>query len=277
MKPLEFWLQPVAPRHAALLDALPDDVASLAKIPSGLVIHQHIAAAYGENISDERAQEVHIRAADDVLACVLRHDGAPLTEPRPPSKRAVGNCRHFTLLLVAMLRHKKIPARARCGFAAYFERGKYLDHWAAEVWDGSRWAMVDAQLDDVQRRLFRVPFDPLDVPRDEFPVAGDAWARCRAADLDPDAFGIMDMRGWWFIAGNVVRDIAALNNHVMLPWDMWGAMPQPGEEPDAAIFDKWAALSLDPDLDELRRAYASDAIGVPDTVFNAVRQRPERA
>src|SRR4029077_4751620 len=180
---------------------------------------------------DFRAQEVHTRAADDVLACVLEHDGAPLGEARPPSKRAVGNCRHFPLLLVAMLRHKKIPARSRCGFAAYFERGRYLDHWVAEYWNGTRWVMVDAQLDEVQKKLFHIAFDPLNVPRDEFLVAGDAWARCRGGGLDPGTFRITDMPGWWFIAGNVVRDIAALNNREMLPWDVWGAMPQPGEEP----------------------------------------------
>lgn len=278
MKPLEFYMQPVAPKHAALLDALPGDIASLANIVPGLMLHQHIGPAYGEPIAPARLEEAHIRAADDVLDCVLGHDGAPLTEPRHLSRRAVGNCRHFTLLLVAMLRHKKIPARSRCGFAAYFERGKYLDHWVAEAWDGARWVMVDAQLDAVQRKLFRIPFDPLDVPRDEFLVAGDAWSRCRAADLDPDAFGLMDMHGWWFIAGNVVRDIASLNDREMLPWDVWGAMPQPGEEPDAATFDTWAALTLDPDahFDELRELYASDAVKVPKTVFNAVRQRPEQ-
>jgi len=87
----------------------------------------------------------------------------------------------------------------------------------------------------------------------------------------------MDMHGWWFIAGNVVRDIAALNNREMLPWDVWGAMPQPGQEPDAATFDAWAALTLDPDahFDALRKLYATEAVHVPKVVFNAVLQRPE--
>ena len=279
MTPLEFYLHPVAPRHAASFDALPGDVASLATIVPGLLLHQHIGPAYGAPIAAERIEEAHLREADDVLACVLAHDGAALSVPRPPGKRAIGVCRHFALLLVAMLRHKGIPARARCGFAAYFERGRYIDHWVAEVWEGGRWVLADAQLDAVQRKLFHIAFDPLDVPRDEFLAAGDAWRRCRAGDLDPDAFGILDMHGWWFIAGNVVRDIAALGNQVMLPWDVWGAMPQPGEEPDAATFDAWAALTLDPDAhcDELRALYATQAIAVPPVVFNAVRQRPEQA
>jgi hypothetical protein len=34
-------------RHAALFDGLPCDVRALAKIVQGLLIHQHIAPAYG--------------------------------------------------------------------------------------------------------------------------------------------------------------------------------------------------------------------------------------
>jgi hypothetical protein len=32
------------------------------------------------------------------------------------------------------------------------------------------------------------------------------------------------MRGLWFVAGNLLRDAAALNNMGMLPWDAWGAI-----------------------------------------------------
>ena len=30
------------------------------------------------------------------------------------------------------------------------------------------------------------------------------------------------MRGLWFIAGNLIRDAAALNNMETLPWDVGG-------------------------------------------------------
>ena len=275
---LAFYRRPVAGRHAALFDALPDDVASLARVVPGLLLHQHIGPAYGAPIAPERIAEAHLRCVDDILDCVLEHDGAALSVARPPAKRAIGVCRHFSLLLVAMLRHKNIPARARCGFGAYFEKGRYLDHWVAEYWNGARWVMVDPQLDDVQRKLFRIDFDPLDVPRDRFLVAGDAWVMCREHKADPDAFGVLDMSGWWFIAGNIVRDLAALNDVVMLPWDVWGTMPQPGERPDFARFDAWAALTQAPDehFAELRSLCETDAIKVPPMVFNAMLQRQEQ-
>jgi hypothetical protein len=274
---LAFYSRPMARERAALFDTLPDDVASLARVVPGLMLHQHIGPAYGEPIAPERQAEAQLRPVDDILTCILKHDGSALTQARPLSRRVVGVCRHFSLLLVAMLKHKNIPARARCGFGSYFETGKFIDHWVAEYWNGARWVMVDAQMDAVQRNLFRIDFDPLDVPRDRFLVAGDAWALCRAGKADPDAFGILDMHGWAFIAGNVVRDIAALNDAVMLPWDVWGAMPQLDETPEFALFDKWAELTREPDAHfaQLREIYETDAVKVPPMVFNAVMQQME--
>ena len=90
-----------------------------------------------------------------------------------------------------------VPARARCGFGAYFLPNHYEDHWVAEYWNAAeeRWVLVDAQLDEFQRREMQVAFDPLDVPRDQFIVGGAAWKMCRSGVADPDSFGIFDMRG----------------------------------------------------------------------------------
>jgi hypothetical protein len=283
---LAFYRQPGAMtdagKHAALFDALAEDVPSIAKAVPGLLLHRHIAPAYGEKLSPERISEAQLRDADKILGCVLDHDKGALTRERPLAKRTIGVCRHYTVLLVAMLRAKGFAARSRCGFASYFEKGKFLDHWVGEYWNESRerWVMVDAQMDDVQRKVFFVDFDPLDVPRDRFLIAGDAWKLCRDGAADPGAFGVMDMHGWWFIAGNVVRDIAALNKMEMLPWDVWGEMPQPGSELNAAQFkrfDDLAAMTRDPDkhFDELMRGYKSDTLKVPPVVFNAVTQRRE--
>ena len=71
--------------------------------------------------------------------------------------------------------------------------------------------MIDPQLDDFQCQELDVGFDPLDVPRDQFIVGGKVWFCCRNGEADPDNFGIFDMRGLWFVRGNLIRDIAALN------------------------------------------------------------------
>ncbi len=263
----------------ALLDGLPRDVGGLAKVVQGLLIHEHIASAYGVTLSAEQHAQAHMRGVERMLDCIARQDSRPLPQARPPAERVVGVCRHFTLLHVAMLRRQGMGARARCGFGAYFEKGKFIDHWVTEYWNEAqqRWVLVDAQLDQRQRELFAIPFDPLDVPRDQFLVAGDAWQLCRNGKADPGAFGILDMHGLWFIAGNVIRDVAALNNHEMLPWDVWGAMTQNDAELDLPFIDQLAALSHAPDrhFGDLRAAYKDKRVAVPDTVFNAVLNRPD--
>jgi hypothetical protein len=258
---------------------LPTDPASLAGVVQGLMMHEHIAPAYGLTLSEAQHAEAHARPVEEIIRQIVTHDARPLTEARAPDKRQVGVCRHFTLLHVAMLRCAGLRARARCGFGAYFENGKYIDHWVTETWNEDRkaWVLVDAQLDARQREIFRIAFDPVDVPRDQFLVAGDAWQRCRTGQLDPKAFGILDMYGLWFIAGNVIRDVAALNDQVMLPWDVWGAMTQTDEGIDTAFIDRLAALTVEPDrhFGELRAIYQDPRVEVPGTVFNAVRNRPE--
>ena len=200
-------------RHADLFDGLPRDAGALAKIVQGLLIHQHIAPAYGVTLSNDQQAQSHVRAVEGILDNIATRDDRPLSAARATHERQVGVCRHFTLLHVAMLRTHGIPARARCGFGAYFEKGKYLDHWVTEYWNERRkcWLLFDAQIDDRQRELFRIEFDTADVSRDQFLVAGDAWQLCRGGKADPSTFGILDMYGLWFIAGNLARDVAALN------------------------------------------------------------------
>lgn len=266
-----------APTLDRALDGLPRGPAALAGIVQGLLIHEHIAGSYGVTLRPEQHAEAHLRSVEDMLAGIAASDPAPLATPRAAAQRQVGVCRHFSLMHASMLRAQGIEARARCGFGAYFEKGKFVDHWVTEYRDEARqcWVLVDAQLDEHQRRLFGIGFDPLDVPRDQFLVAGDAWKLCRDGTLDPGRFGILDMWGRWFIASNVIRDVASLNGRVMLPWDVWGAMTEHDSEIDLALIDRLASLSSAPDADPpaLRAAYADPRITVPASVFNAVLKR----
>jgi hypothetical protein len=286
---LDFYSRPVgmtfAGAFAPLLAALPNEVAALVRIVQRLAIYDVVAPDfYGFKIPDERHNEIHIRPVEKMLDRLLAIDGQPLTIARPVEKRLVSRCRNFLLLLLSILRAKGIPARARCGFGAYFNPGYFEDHWVCEYWDAGekRWVLVDAQLDEVWREKLKIDFDTLAVPRDRFLVAGDAWAKCRTGEADPSKFGIsfVNLRGLWFVAGNLVRDVAALNKMEMLPWDVWGAQPKPDEQlnhPQLEFFDKLAALSCDPDasFDELHKLYAEDNLRVPPTVYNSLLNRKE--
>lgn len=273
-------------KHAPLFDDLPKDIAGLAKTVQGLLLHEFFASAYGVTIPDDRRFESHIRPVEAILDRILAIDAQPLTVTRSPEKRVIGVCRHFALLLVSMLRAAGIPARARCGFGNYFHAGYYEDHWVCEYWhaDAGRWMLADPQFDDKFRAALRISHDVLDVPRNRFLVAADAWRLCRAGQLDAAQFGIFrgNLRGLWFVAGNLVRDGAALTGTEMLAWDVWGAMPRPDQPLDdatLAFFDRLADLTRDPDstLDQLSSLYESDErLRVPSVVFNAVLQRPEK-
>jgi hypothetical protein len=272
--------------HAALLSPLPADPASIASVVQGLVLYEHVASAfYGTAIPDARRSESHIRPLERMLDALLALDEAPLSVARPPQKRLVGICRHFTLMALAMLRDKGVPARARCGFGAYFNPGYFEDHWVCEYWNAAerRWALLDAQIDAVWQRQLGIARDMTDVPRDWFLTASDAWSACRSGDLDAARFGIefTRMRGLWFVAGNLLRDAAALNKAELLPWDTWGLHPAPNaalDPSELAFFDELAELTRRPDerFRELRALYESDArLRVPPRVFNALRQREE--
>lgn len=273
-------------RHAALVEDLPDDVAELARITQGLIIYDAVASDfYGCELSEERQRAIHIRPIEELLDAILALDARPLTMPRPPDRRLAGRCHHYTRLLVAFLRAKGIPARARCGFGAYFNPGYFEDHVLCEHWSEGeqRWVLADPQFDEVFRERLSIGHDHLDVPRDQFIVAAEAWERCRNGAADPGRFGIgfTQLYGLWFVAGSLVRDVAALNKAEVLPWDAWGAQPRPDEalsDDQLAFFDELAALAREPDgsFDELRQRYeADDRLRVPATVFNALLGRPE--
>jgi hypothetical protein len=247
-----------------LLDGLPANIGELCRIVQGTIIHIFWAERYGLDLSEDRKAEVQLRTLQRRLTRTIEMDARPLTETRPLEKKIVGNCRDFSLLLVSILRHQGIPARARCGFGAYFIPNHYEDHWVAEYWNTEQkcWILVDAQLDAFQCEALKIPFDPLDVPRDQFIVGGRAWQMCRSGRADPDSFGIFDMHGLGFVRGDFVRDVASLNKVELLPWDCWGIIEKPEEnDPDDLTFlDHLAELTCAdvPDLEVVRTLYGTD-------------------
>ncbi len=263
-------------RHTTHLSDLPGGVPALCEIVQGLVVHPFLGGLYGLDVAAMRQAELELRLASDMLDRILALDGRPLGEPRRPERRLVGNCRHFSVLLCALLRARAVPARARCGFASYFQPGRFVDHWVCELWDADQraWKLVDAQLDARQREAFRIAFDPLDVPRAEFLVAGEAWQRCRGGRADPERFGILDMHGLWFVRGNLVRDVAAFAKRELLPWDGWGLMLERDREShgeELALLDRLAALTQagDAALRELLELHATQpGLAVPREIVS---------
>ena len=270
---------------ASELQSLPRDIAALCRTVQGLLVHRDIAPwLYQLNLSAEQRDLANAREPGRILAQVRTLNGQPLAEARAPAQRMPCVCSHFSYLLAALLREQAVPARARCGFGAYFTPGRFEDHWVAEYWNAAekRWILVDSQIDTIQRNAFKLDFDPLDVPHNRFIIAGDAWQMCRAGKADPNLFGLSFLKeqGMWWIGANLIRDLASLNRIEVLPWDVWGIMHEPDEpfaEGEEEFLDHIAELTLagDEALPQLLEVYQDERLKVPGTVFNADRKKME--
>lgn len=267
-------------------DVSSGNVREAVAIVQGLLVYDLFAKElYGADLSTEQAEAIHERDSAAVLALARQLDSRPLDEARPAARRVGARCHVYSRLTVALLRAGGVPARARCGFGAYFRPGWFEDHWIVEYWnaDESKWLMVDAQLDEVWLPMIKAIDDPFVVTPQQFVTAGHAWRAWRAGELDDGRCGLsaINEHGAHWIAGNLRLDFAALNKVEMLPWDVWGEGWEPGESPSAAqlqLFDEIAALTVDPDarFDELRDRYESDdALRMNGTVLNVLHGRQE--
>lgn len=254
---LEYYAQPgpttALGGHADRVDALPSDPAALAAIVRGLILHQGLVQAAGLELPARRFEDRQRVGAAAILEGVLALDASPLDVAREPADRMVGFCYHFAVLHCALLRAKGVPARARCGFAAYFKDGAWIDHWVTEYWDGDGWVVIDP---DAARDV---------VAPSDFHAAGLAWQRCRDGRDDPLAHGNWELWGWDELRGSLVSDVGALNKVEVgdwEPWCHWIAVADK-DQPNAALdpeFDALAALVGDEKtFDALQRRFRADA------------------
>ncbi len=140
------------------------EIRRVVEIVQGLLIYDTVAQPfYGVELTPTQAEAIHERDTARLLAIVRAVDARPLDEARPPANRVGARCHAFSRLTVAFLRAAGVPARARCGFGAYFRPGWFEDHWVAEYWNAAdeRWQMVDAQLDATWCQLIGFGGDPL--------------------------------------------------------------------------------------------------------------------
>jgi hypothetical protein len=270
---MDFYATPAAMSSLpddATLGPVPDDIDAQRRAVQGLLLHRDLASEYGVTGDDVRLDEQHLRSVTEVLARAQELSPEPLTVARAPVDRVLGICRHFALLHTALLRDRHVPARVRCGFSCYFTPDTWVDHWITERWDGERWVRDDPEVDDLVAERFALDFDAHDQPPGRFLTGAEAWALVRAGGADPGAFGIFDMWGSAFIAGNVLGDFACLNKVELLPWDHWGIKQDPyGPVPDdiAATLDEVAALATSDDAAAIRDRYqADDRLRVPPDV-----------
>lgn len=252
---------------ARLYRELPADPPALARLVRGLFVHRGESWLFGVELPPDRlADDAESRYIDDILRLVAEREDVPLTVERGVGNRFVGICRDFALLHCSLLRHAGVPARIRSGFADYFGTGGFhVDHVVTEYWDDAHgWRLADPQVVSG----YHVPFDPMDVPRDRFLVAGEAWRMIRAGEADAMAFGLdftdPPLVGEWFVAGNVRLDLAFLNKVETLLWDIWGLGAGSDSDMTDEIHDLYdlAAAVADNDVsfDAARKLFSENAL-----------------
>lgn len=254
--------------QAEMIRRLGLDPEGLCRAAQGLLISP--LDAIGAGLSEQRMAERNTRPASMLLSRALELDpGVALDQPRRGDLRVVGTCRHFAVMATAFLRACDVPARARCGFAAYFVPPKKVDHWIVEHWSAAdrRWVRIDPEY---VGRATPASARPDDLQPGEFLTAGEAWRLLRAGHDDPADFGVFGTENWGVgeVRGNAMRDLASLAHKVeMLPWDEWGPMAASyqgttGEDFDRLVDDLTAATQ-EPDPSELRRSFESLAVPAP--------------
>ena len=266
-------------QYGSMLNPLPDSVEEIVDIIHGLILHIFWAKAYGVTLDESQKEQVYTRYISDILGQIREIDQAPLNKKRKPENRFVGNCRDIAVFLTSLLRAKGVPARARAGFGTYFTEDRYEDHWICQYWnrEDEKWINVDPEIDPLKEEALKLDFDPLNLPPGKFITAAQAWKMCREGEADPDKFGIFDMKGLWFIRGNLIRDLASLNKMEMLPFDCWGLISKEEEdltEADYQFLDEIAELILtnNPKLYEIYETKSE--LRVPETVTTYKNMKP---
>jgi hypothetical protein len=275
------WTDPG--RWTPLLSEIPADPAALPRALARLLLHPFVAPERGIEVPGAATDDRNIRSVEVILDRVHERDPRPLAAERAPEQRVFCVCAGFARIAAAVLRLNRVPARCRAGFATYFNPGFLEDHWVCEYWDGESWHLLDAQLDELALQELDADFAPSDVPRDRFLDASTAWQALRAGELDPARMGLspLGLAGTWFVVGNVLLDVAALNKEEMLPWEKWsvGLTCGPGHDPSAEWAQKLdhvaGMLHGSPDAALAQRVYRErEWLQVPSKVLSFASGAP---
>ncbi len=221
--------------YGTLYDNCPSDISTLCDLLHNVLIHMWWIHedTYGftlQHLKDSGRDvltEIGLRTAFNRLAHIQDLESSPLATPRQPKLRSVGNCRDFSVMLVSMLRHQGIPARARTGVARYFypDGSKLEDHWICEFWNATehRWQQVDAQIDQVMRQTLRCTFDVTDLPETQFLNGWQCYQEVAEARIEPERIGFgPDCYGLAYARYKLFGDLAFVTGDELLPWAGWG-------------------------------------------------------
>jgi hypothetical protein len=259
-----------------LIDNLPNDIRKIGLLVRKQCIHRvtlrngNIGTNKDLRYGDMQKVPWYRQPEDDIfptasamLAELYRRDERGFVLDRKEEDRLVVTCRFVSILMASILKSKGIPARARSGFAPYFNLfgNKTADHWINQYWDDKekRWITidVDASLEDY------IQFDRYDIPEGKFDFSAEAWLKVREGKVDGKHFwnaGGFD--GLVVIAWELFYDFHCLMNSEIIylhhPEIAMLNNFKNIKEPELKKIDKLAKLMmrLDDNFEELQKIWS---------------------
>ncbi len=123
--------------------------------------------------------------AISMIAELLRRDNNFTTKRKIKDKIHVC-CRETSILLVAILKAKNIPARTRCGFTYSVSEEAMTgagEHWIVEYYHKTKekWILVDPTMyyDQETLEYYKIDYSLTNIPRDKFIFATEAYLGIR--------------------------------------------------------------------------------------------------
>ena len=83
--------------YSRLFNSLPTDIPTLCEVIQTITIHYEVGELSGVELTDQRLTERELRDVPKMLGRILELDRRRLTDPRPPEKRLMVNCRDSSL------------------------------------------------------------------------------------------------------------------------------------------------------------------------------------
>ncbi|MDO8621544.1 MAG: transglutaminase-like domain-containing protein [Candidatus Levybacteria bacterium] len=209
-------------------NSLPDDIEKIGRLLRWSFIHRTTLEKgnTGTNLDLKfgdmgkvpwyrQAEDDNLVTATAIIAELFRRDPKGLTFERKVENKVVLTCRYVAILMAAILKAKKIPARVRSGFAGYWPWTKVSsDHWINQYWDKKegRWVSID-----IDGSFHNTGFDMYDIPEDKFDYSADAWLNVRQGKVNDRHFwNAANFSGLIVIAWELFYDFHCLMNNEII-------------------------------------------------------------
>ena len=153
---------------------------------------------------------------------IFRRDSKGFYIGRPAENRLILTCRYVSVLTSAILKANGIPCRCRAGWAKYLRETDVVDHWVNEYYDKKQKRFVMIDMDDLYDinflgfELYKkngITYQYLDIPKEQFYTASDAWLNFRK---DKNFINNFTEGSFKVTANNIIKylflDFYALNN-----------------------------------------------------------------